>query len=324
VICFIPFVIFPGTRFGIGGSDYYIYEQYYSNIEMTDYNYRIEPLFYLIVYIFNWLGFSFNAFLFTVTFASSVLLFYGIKKNTNSIFIGVIIYIGKLYIFYNFVLIRQMIAISIAWFAIAYLRASLKSKFMLLLIIASLFHVSTLVLLPFLFIEKVEISTKNLFLILGVAVIIALCNNLLVSFLINIIPVLGYRLEYYINKENLINPLNYIETFSVLFLTTHYKKELKGKIKNFQLYYNLLIAFTFILIAFYNFEDFKRLRDIFLISYITIIPAIISLSKNKIDKLLIGGICCIYFLLLYVRSIIVFDNNTSIGFLVPYKSILFN
>jgi transmembrane protein EpsG len=216
-----------------------------------------------------------------------------------------------------------MIAVSIIWIAIAYLRDSLKFKFVLLIIIASLFHISSLVLLPFLFVGKIELSTNKLLLILGMAVIIAICNDLLISFLINIIPYSEFRLRSYINKEGFINPLNYIETLPILFITAYYRKELRKKIKNFPLYYNLLIAFTFILIAFYNIEDFKRLRDIFLISYIVIIPAIISLTKSKIDKLLIEGICCIYLLLLYVRAIIVFDSKTDICFLIPYKSFLF-
>jgi transmembrane protein EpsG len=323
-LCLIPFVVFPGARFDVGGSDYPLYESSYLTIKEIGYNPHYEPLFNLLLHVFNGLGFSFNFFLFFVTLVSSLLLFYGIKKNTNSIFLGLIIYMGKLYIFYNFVLVRQMIAIPLVWIAIAHLRDSRKFRFVALIITASLFHLSAIVLLPIAFLKDMEISAIKVCLILGVAVVIAVGNNLFLSLIMRVHPYLEYRLGGYMERENLINPLNYPENLSMLFVATYYRKQLAAGIKNFTLYYNMLVLFAFILIAFYNVDAFKRVRDYFIISYIVVIPVIIVSLKNATAKLFVTGMFLAYFSLLYFRSIVAFDATTGgTCTLIPYKSVLF-
>lgn len=328
LIFFAAFTCLPGLRYEIGGSDYFIYEQAYDIIPYIKYIVKFEPGYNLIMLLSNGLGLTYNQFLFAVTFLSSLLLFYAIDKNTNSninyMFIGLIVYLAKLYIFYNFVLTRQMIAIPIVWLALYHLREDHKRKYFGLIFLAFLFHYSALIFFLLYFVYKKNWTSKRVVLIISATVILTFIKLLFFRSFISYIPYFGEKLSFYLSFGDTINPLNLIETFGLLTICTYYKKELSRHVNNYNFYYNLLVVFTLILILFYDISVFKRIRDYFILSYLLSIPAIIAISKKGLSQVLVTFLIISYFFLLYARSIMVFDTTTGgVGNLVPYKYILF-
>jgi hypothetical protein len=320
-ICFLPFAVLPGTRLDVGGSDYFIYESAYNLSENIIYFLQFEPGYNLLMLIFSKSGFSFNDFLFIVTAISSFFLFEAIKKITNFFFLGLLIYLAKLYIFYNFVLIRQMIAIPFVWIALYYLINQNNRKFFIFTLIAFLFHFSAFVLFFVFFIRNLKWTIGKLLTVLSICALFGFLSSIFMESLIDRIPLIGDKLSFYLKREQSINPLNLVETFGILFLATYYKSVLTKKIRYYSSYYNLLVVFTIILLAFYNIDVFKRVRDYFIVSYVVILPCIIMSTKG-ISKYLIFIFMILYLLFLYIRSIAVFDTTTGgIGNLIPYKNL---
>lgn len=319
----IPFALLPGLRLDIGGSDYFLYEEAYNNYLDKGYVILFEPGYNFIMYLGNIIGISFNTFLCIITIISSIILFSVINAHTKFVFIAILLYLAKLYIFYNFVLIRQMIAIPIVWYALLYFKNGNYYKFLIMIVLASCFHSSAIIFLFLFLIRNVIFSNKMILLGLFFAVIIAFINRYALEYIADSVPYIGMRLVAYLDRDNSINPFNFIEIALLLIIATSYKESLKKKVADYEFYYALLFLSAFLLIAFFNIDVFKRIRDYFIISYITIIPGIILVSKKGLSRYLMLFIIIAYLSFLYIRSIYIFDTTTGgVGNLIPYHSIL--
>ena len=131
----------------MGGNDFYSYRDIYYGLTL---NYMSsEPGYAFLNNLFSYLGFSFNGFLFAYSFTAIALLVSFIYKHTKYPAIALLFYMATYFFFYNMVLNRQMMSMSLALWAI-YLWNKNKLYSVLCLAIGASFHQSLLVLLPFL------------------------------------------------------------------------------------------------------------------------------------------------------------------------------
>lgn len=146
VLCVLLLAMLAGWR-NMGGRDFFVYQDIYYGFSL---NYFSSEMGYALANnIFSGLGFSFNAFLFCYSLTAIAIIVLFLEKHSSYPKLALLIYMGCYFFFYNMVLCRQMLCISLAlWIIYWWDRKPVYS--LLCLMLGCTFHQSILVLLPFL------------------------------------------------------------------------------------------------------------------------------------------------------------------------------
>ena len=312
------FALLPAFRQNIGGTDYFIYEQAYYNQDL-----KFEPLYNITSYIFYTLGFNFNGFLCIITLVCFIILIHSINKNSLFFYLAFFIYLGKLYIFYDFVILRQFLAMPFIWLSLSHLRDNQIKKFFQYWLIGFLFHYSAIFILPIYFLHNKKVSTRTMITTLILGVLMGVIFIRFLQILCEHIPYLSFRLNTYLEKNSGANLFNFVETILIMGSCLFYRNQLNSIYKHVDFYLNILWFSSLLLFVFSSLEDIKRVRDYFILSYFMILPLFPLIHKKTYIKICIYSIYIFYFTLLYIRSFLLFDTTTNIGKLIPYKTFLF-
>ena len=133
-------------RFEVG-RDYLEYREYFYEIIQ---NRRIvEPGFMLLCRVCNWIGGTPQLMFFTMSVATMLFCFLGIRRYSSSPMLSVFIFfcIGQMYLS-TFNVIRQSLAAAMFLFSIQYILDKKLWKYLLVMLVAASFHASSLVLIP--------------------------------------------------------------------------------------------------------------------------------------------------------------------------------
>lgn len=318
----IPIII-SAIRYKVG-TDYNNYIDYYTVYSSLDFSNIIqnanELLFILVIkvaYLFKepQIMFAIVAFL-TVFITYRAILN---KKEKMSIALMFALYIF-LYYMYSLNIIRQMLAVSIIFYSYKYIINHNFKKFFLCVIIATLFHTTALLFLPFYFLfPKKENSNKQLVFLARIIVILMLLIMLLnYETTIGLITSInGFeRFSLYeeistqrVNKQIIINSL-------VLVVIILFQKPLKKYDKDCSTYIFLyLIGYILNLLGFIS-PYTKRIAYYFSISEIYLLSALPQITKNKEQKLVVTVLILIYAILMFVIS----TYTLNIGEIIPYQT----
>lgn len=120
---------------------------------------------------------SFNSTMFllliaTMTYIPLIIFVYKYSKNP---LISLLVYFAFGFFAYSVGLFRQMIALSICLCAVPYIREKKLIRYLLLCVFACLFHLTALIMIPFYFLEYLDIKKHKLSFLIWVVVIEALC-----------------------------------------------------------------------------------------------------------------------------------------------------
>ncbi|WP_300850772.1 EpsG family protein [uncultured Rikenella sp.] len=317
--CFIFLVIIPGLRFE-QGIDYFAYRASYQSAEGGEF----ELGFYLLMHLFIQLGASFPVFIFGITLVTMVLLVRAMELNTNWLFFGLLVFLSKFFTYYAMAGTRQFMAFPIAWLAIAWLCRGSTLRFFILVAIASLFHASSLIILPLYWFRRTAYTPMRFWLILGIAIICRFLNSILLQPVVNSVPFLALRLGgYLLDTSDGINKLNLIENLGFLLVALILRPRLKDRVLYYDFFLMMLLLFFSFFIVGSNIAIIKRLRDYFLLSYAVLIPAFGYAFKEGATRLFYKIAIVSYFSFLFIRSLIVYDSYSVFGQMIPYKCVLF-
>jgi len=176
VIPFIMLFIFASVRYGFG-NDYFSYQNMYNSIQngyrgSTEYLYVLlnitMPNFYLLVAVTS------------LVFILSVYLL--IKNNVAPQYVcfSVFIFVINTFCFLiNLSAIRQCLAMNVFIFAIQFAKKKKFLCYLIMILIAMLFHNSAVLLLPFYFIANDTPINKGTVLIIIVVIAITLSGNII-------------------------------------------------------------------------------------------------------------------------------------------------
>lgn len=201
IFLFICLTVFVGIRYNVGND----FQAYYSNFQAIKYNIgetvSSEPLYVLI----NYISPNFETVIFLFAFLSFLFLYRAfIVFNIKYQGMVLLIYYSLFLIIFNIHIIRQGLAISIILFSYHYLLNNKTKKFLIYVVIATLFHKSALfclVLFPFL---KLNFNSKlSLFVLLGSFLVGIFSRNLLDFFYLitSKIPILSNYANFYRIEE---------------------------------------------------------------------------------------------------------------------------
>lgn len=332
----VPFIVLmfmmAAFRDHIGG-DYEMYESFYVRIVgIGDYFRGLYHPFYrtksfeegFVVFssLVRSIDFTHGPYFFTFVIAVVTFSIFipSLKEYTPYVYIAILFYMYKAYFWHDFTLARQALSIAFFTFSIRYVLRKEYWKYILLNLVAFSMHYSAIILLPLCFFLNHKFSIRTILIIMLVAVLLSIVGQHLFNFCIHLADIagMGNRFTNYVMEKGTINPLNFIEIFIILVCALFYRSYYEEKEPYFNIFLNLFIISSFLIIAFSSFEIFARFKEFFVIAYMILISYMIGHVESTRNRWLLLGFLSIYVMLGYFRYIIIFSD----GNLMPYKWIL--
>lgn len=334
IVVTLPFIlvmfILVAFRDHMGGYDYEMYESYYAKIvNLVDYfKGKYEPFyrsktfeegFVVISSIIRSIDFTEGPyfFFFTMALIAFSFLIPSLKEYTPYIYIALLFYLYKGYIWHNFTLTRQSLAIAIFVFSIRFILSKEYWKYIIINLLAFSIHHTAIILLPLCFFVNKKLTIKTIFILFLIAILFGLSGHFAQDLCIKFASLfgMGNRFSYYISGTATINPLNFIEIIVIMFISLFYRNYYEKKEPYFNIFLNLFIISSLILIAFSSFDVFARFKEYFVISYMILISYMVGhIESNKI-RWVVFAFLSVYIMIGYFRYIIFFEE-------IPYKCIL--
>jgi transmembrane protein EpsG len=308
------------------GTDYSNYKERFDNIDLYTLNLFGVNNFFMneerssneivwnyINYLVNNIGGEYFHVNLIAIFLILTLFYISIKRESTHQLLSLFLFVSLYYYYQSFNTTRQSITIAIFVFSIYYMRKNEKIKYVILTLLSSTIHLSSIFLLPLcFFINKIKISYKQAVYIVGA------------SFLVLLIPIDKLLLKIF--SENLIysNYLNqklelnfngllpiYINN---VMLSAFFLWSLKLSIKDNNIYTKIWFLGILIQNLSMDYRYLSRFSDYFLIAQIFAIPMIYKNICNQNNKNIYFKSLILYSILIYVLRLL--TNNQGI---LPYS-----
>lgn len=310
------------------GADYTSYYSFYNKFLLKKY----EELTFLEIG-YRWLNIlissmklDFNILLSVISFVNlyffyRFMIFINIKRSFYWIIFFTYISLYNLY-FYHLSMIRQSIAIYIFLFSFQYIYKKEIKKYIIIILLATLFHKSAIILLPIYYINRINFKIKYICLFFICSIFFIINVELFVNLLTKVLELVNMdKYVHYINvtpiKFN--TGIGFILNICSIFLFSYLLK-LKFSKKNKLLIKMILISRLLIFLNIVGISILHRVVSYFDI-YTIFIPCIIILSlENKIKKNKLYYILfCSYLFLVFLGYNLLFIQKYN-GMMKAYSS----
>ena len=322
--------IFVGISDMLGGYDRYIYGEVFD--EVTDVmqggrNLFSTSLFRLYGNEFGYcllnicVGlFTSNRYIFilVVTLIIYVCIYFSFKRYVSNYAFAIVLFLG-LWFFFSFTYLRQVLAASVAWFAIKYVVERNLKKYLIVVFIAASFHSSAILLFPLYFIPIKKFKKKKILFVMGVLLLLGLSGGPSSIFefygstiedqraLQNMDSISGFRIAYFIEA-----------LFFLYFILKNY--EIITKTEEQTVMTNAALLFCGVLLFFVKSENGGRLSWIYMIGIISTLTYIATWQQRITNTAIVLIFVC---LLLYSRIYNAWQSN-GLTNLYPYKTFFTN
>ncbi len=231
--------------------------------------------------------------------------------------------ITKGFYFWTLSGLRQSIAIMIFFYSIRYIIEKKIILYIGFILLASLFHLSILMMLPVYFIGKIKYNQKIVF-ILYIFSLFIMSNDFLMKkmvvlaiYITKTISYLQVYSNYIINnhmvtiKKSHGTNLGMLLTIMTVLFVLYKSKEVIKRFPNLNVYYSMFSIYIIFNNIFWQNEIIARLLNYFYITFFIVVSATIYSCKNTIEKIVSIGLL-IGFLLLYLVTIYRLIMNVKI------------
>jgi len=338
ILTLIMLCIVSGTRYNLGGSDYFAYESIFNSVpDLTQQSFFIVDDSWLSNYekgylffnsVIKTMGFSFYGFILIHAIIFYSCMYIGLKKYMNNFSLLIIVFLYKLFFYNTFISLRQSISVAIFFVILKYIQEKKPLKYFIGCIIATSFHNAALLLFPIYFINRINL-TKNKIILLNVfflpTIMLSYANLPVFKFLDTVAQYFPTesaqgKIAYLASEVDLsgINLLHTLEYFLImLLLIISYEKIVKtNKDSEFIIKLFLCLLPIFTLLRGYNI--LTREKDFFTITFAIVLNYLCQINQKKYSIIIqiVTIMICAYG---FFRFIILFDN----GGMMPYDSYLF-
>lgn len=322
-------VLFAGTRFETG-NDWTEYTKVFKQLPEADTMlsnpalfalFRMEPGYILFNSIVKSFGGTIDIVFFISALFTVFFLFGTFKHYSFFCFLAVLLYMRYGYLQTNTMFVRQGIAISIFFYSLRYIQNRNPVRYILLILIATSFHTSAILTLPFYFIVDRQYKTLTIVLLIIISVGLSFIDisKLLAVVLPNFI---AQHITAYSESEvwgEMGGRFNFglFEKMIIAGLCIIYRDRL-NRIPNFNLFFNLFILSIICYFSFFQMYIFQQRLSMLL--QISAIPVLISLvrlitRRQRIYPILLLSVFIAFFFLNFIHK--------SSNIYIPYKSWLF-
>ena len=324
-------------RYGIG-TDYfayqYLYDQLYSSF-LEEYKYGLAPQelgFRMVGSIFKELGIPYQLY---ISIIAAVNLFFMYKlawRYSENSMLAMFLYFCMFYFVWTLSGLRQSLTIAIGiYYLVKCIEEKKALKIIVISILLSFIHTSSLILIALYFLSKAKLSMKNYIVLTGVAVLFA---SLPLGFIVNYIPssFLVSKITPYIQQNVSLNPFDFQSVARLILLIValiYYKQLIKAK----EINYKILNVYIFSILFYFFFQfggelSASRLSIYGRVLEILIFSNIYSLYKVKINKLIIAYLITIFSFLYLNKELnsmvqqaeINYDSESIIPYIHIYNS----
>lgn len=226
---------------------------------------------------------------------------------------------------------RQFIALALTFYSLRYIIEHKKLKFVICVILASLFHASSLIFIAAYYVFNRKFDRKILIGVILTSYAVAFLAESLVSNILGSIPMIEDRISVYMDDPDntfgsaysvkdiivrgFVNKLLiFIPIFTIMWSSVKSDRMLNGIV-------NLIIFGTILSVLVTTIAPpLARIGMYYDVNIqILLFPYFLILCKNQFDRVIIFFVISLYFLYRFYGVIINYYDNY-----IPYKSILFN
>src|SRR5690625_1231772 len=291
---FITLFILSSLRSSDIGTDTKNYLSGFNSIKYADFDNVYDVVRWEVGYVFlnkisSYLSEHPNIILIITSFIALLGVFYFIYKNSTNVILSVYLYLTLYLYFFSFNGIRQAIAMSIIVMGLHFIIQRKFISYLIIIILATLFHETSLLLITLYFIYDLKLDFKNIMTILGSFLFIFISVEYLIDYILGFSRSLSYieTPELTMERGGLLFPLINI---SILLFVIYIKNI--SNINDKQLSFYIYIILLGVLSSILSMKVYKllRLNYYFLIFYIVAIPYAITFIDNKKRKLVISYI----------------------------------
>jgi len=152
VILSLAWALFAGLRSNIGGTDYLVYRDYYASLSGFGFGNGNpwEPLFKLLTGILKSAGLPWHGYLSVVALLGILPAVAVIEENSRETPLGLFVYGIEFMLYGSFVILRQGLALGLAFLVIDYVRKGKIVPALVACLLATGFHYSAILLLLYL------------------------------------------------------------------------------------------------------------------------------------------------------------------------------
>ena len=302
-----------GFRYEVGTdwSGYKDWFEYYKVVPWESLNkLNFEPGFLFLNYFLASIGLNYTIMFFSVALISWFFLFKSLAAKILPLFIF-FVFVDE-YFFWSMNGIRQFVAISIFIFSIRFIIERNLKKYSVAILVASLFHTSALILLPFFLVPWEKFYRVGLWFFMFIVSLFLANTSLILNSVENVlkiignsIPILSVYLEYFENGrfEASITEIGLGFYFRVIiaFLIFYYSRHVVEKYPNTKIFFLLFFIGSLIYNVFYMFPLIGRINLYFIFSRTISLALVVYYlwTENKHRPVAIG-ICTLYFILFLV------------------------
>lgn len=272
------------------------------------------------------LGNNFNVYLLFTNFILIVLFYKSLINNEikNCYLLLFFFFASRLYLQYNFILLRQAISISIIWFwGFPYVVEKKYVKYCLVVFFASLFHFTALISLLALFFNR-KINAKLFICLIAISIFISitgLADRMLLLLMqsgvsmIGVSDGIGEKLAKYISDDESrkLNILTFVEAIPFGYIAMKFKNELCST-RWGRFYHNMFYIFILLLALTMNFGFLTRACQYFMFSYFFLLAFYFQIKKVNSHKKIFLFVLSFYFLVYSIRYIFIWFYDTKYSF----------
>lgn len=296
---------FRSMNVGNDTRNYLIMFKDMQSISIATYWQDIEKGYLLINKIIGTFTSNYNVYLFIISLLIFIPLYNFLIDNSKNPLLSIYIYI-TIFSIYSFTIFRQAIAISFILLSFYFIKRKKPVKFILLVFIASLIHISALIFIIAYPISKIKITPIYITFSLFGALLLFICRKFILSILSLFFPT-------YIFGGN--EGMGMLIILIVMLLGSLYLFSFSSfKFPGISFYVNMIIMALYTQIFALEFPLFVRAGLYFQIFLIIYIPNVIESMNDKLLKfllmLIVIGVLFIYF---------IFSLNLDSMGLVPYS-----
>lgn len=243
----------------------------------------------------------------------NILIIKTIDKYSSNFLLSCIIYItGNMY-FYSFMAIRQFIAMAIIVYGIKYIINNQFLKYLLIIIIATSFHSTAIIMLFLYFFSNPKIGIKIQMLVILCFVLVLVNFEIFFSFLIEsgiLKNTTSYEILFTNNRYgiSLIRFIFWCVPGAFMIIK---RKEIENNPINY-IFINQIIISILIYILSLKFVSIARFNIYFNFSYVIIYPNLLNLIKTKEKYLVFILIIIVFFLFGYYDMIMLLPGYHNI------------
>ncbi|SFM25880.1 EpsG family protein [Gracilibacillus orientalis] len=286
---FIILFIISSIRAESVGTDTDNYLRGFKVIKNTSWNRMFEAERWEFGYIFlnklsAYISNNDQIILFVTSFVFLFGIGYFIYKNSNNVVFSLYLFVSLFLYFFSFNGIRQAIAMSIIASGFHLIRERKLKKYLVIVCIASLFHITAILMIGIYFIYSIKLTKKNIIFILVTFVIFYSLLGSIINFVLTNIDSLNYLSnDVSFEGSGFLFPLITISVLLLLFII----RITEGNTKYLE-YMTILVLLSFLIsIISMKVSLILRLNYYLLIYYIIAIPYALNLVRDRTLRFLL-------------------------------------